>query len=161
MSLRFRQATPEDAPAILAIKQAAIQNIAGWYYTPDQIDAWTPDESALSTFEAAIESERYTVLLAEVDGDTAAYGGLNWPEKRIDAAFVDPDHERAGIGSSLIRQLESRAQMRGIQELDIVSSKNAREFYEGLGYWHFDTKKREIGETKVEFAVMHKRLQGE
>lgn len=33
------------------------------------------------------ESDRFTVLLAEFDGETAGYGVLNGPEARIDDAY--------------------------------------------------------------------------
>ena len=158
MSVRFRLASVDDAKAVLALKRAAIREIAGWYYGPEEIEAWTPGENALPVFEAAIESDRYTVLLAETDGDIAGYGVLNGREGRIDAAFVDPDHGGEGIASSLVGQLESHARMRDIEELDVVASLNAKPFYEKLGYWHFHTETRKIEGVDVDFALMHKRL---
>lgn len=158
MSVRFRLARAEDAPAVLALKRAAIEDIAGWHHTTEEVDAWRPGESALPSFEAAIESERYTVLVAETDAGLAGYGVLNAPEGRIDAAFVDPEHGGEGIASSLVGQLESHARMQGIEELDIVASLNAQAFYEKLGYWHFHTETRDIDGVDIDFALMHKRL---
>ncbi|MFT4945217.1 MAG: hypothetical protein ACI9K3_001161, partial [Halovenus sp.] len=39
---RFRQADPEDAADVLAIKQAAIESTDGTY-SDTQVDAWSPD----------------------------------------------------------------------------------------------------------------------
>ncbi len=156
--VQFRQATADDAPDVLAIKRAAIRELAGWEYDADQLDAWAPDDSALSSFEAAIDSDRFTVLLAETDGDLAGYGVLNGLESRIDAAYVHPDHSRHGIATSLVGQLEMRARMRGIHELAVVASLNATAFYESLGYRQVDTETRSIDDVDIEFAEMSKRL---
>jgi putative acetyltransferase len=161
MSVSFRVAKPEDAPAVLDLKRAAIRDLAGWHYSAEAVDAWAPSEDALPAFEGAIDSEQFTVLLAEMDGDLAGYGVLNGAGGRIDAAFVHPDYGQQGIATSLVGQLESRAEMRDIEELEIVASLNARSFYENLGYWHFGTQEREIDGVEIEFAVMHKRLNGQ
>jgi ribosomal protein S18 acetylase RimI-like enzyme len=156
--LQFRQATPDDAAAVLAVKRAAIRELTGDHYADAQVDAWAPDDDALPSFEAAIESDRFTVLLAETDGETVGYGVLNGAAGRIDAAYVHPDHARDGIATSLVGQLETRAGMRDIDELDVVASLNAVPFYESLGYWRLDTEPRDIGGVDVDFTVMRKRL---
>lgn len=155
-SLRFRQATPADADTVLAIKRAAIESIDSGEYTDEELIAWRPDEDALEDFERAIESDIFTILVAEKDDQVAAYGGLNTNEKRIDAIYVHPEYMGEGIAQSLVRQFETRAKMVGLDELKIMSSLNATGFYESLGYWHFGTKIRSINGHDVEFAVMRK-----
>lgn len=158
--VQFRQARPTDAGDIVALKRAAIAELTGDDYTDRQRSAWAPDGEARSDFEAAIGSDQFTVLLAEIDGDAVGYGVLNGPEKRIDAAYVHPDHARTGIASSLVEQLEMRAQMQDIDELDVVSSLNATAFYESLGYWRLGSKTRTIDGVDMEFAIMRKHLDG-
>jgi len=92
------------------------------------------------------------------DDEEVGYGVLNIPDERIDAIYVHPDHSRQGIASSLVAQLESRARMHGTDELKIVSSLNAKSFYERLDYWELDKKVRAIDGVEVEFAIMHKQL---
>jgi GNAT superfamily N-acetyltransferase len=156
--LQFRLATPPDADSILALKRAAIRELADTEYTDAQLEAWAPDDDALEVFEAAIESDRFTVLLANVDAELAGYGVLNGPAARIDAAYVHPEYARGGIATSLVRQLEMRARMRDIDELEIVASLNARPFYESLGYWTVGTKTRSVGGADIDFLVMCKHL---
>jgi GNAT superfamily N-acetyltransferase len=157
--LHFRLAESGDAVSVLAIKRAAIRNLAGVTYTDGQIDAWAPNEDALGVFEAAIDHEQFTVLLAVAADGVAGYGVLNGPDERIDAVFIHPEHARAGIATSLVGQLEARARMRGIEKLTVVASLNATDFYASLGYWCFETLTRSIDGVDVEFAVMRKRLQ--
>jgi putative acetyltransferase len=147
-----------DADAILAVKREAISALAGTQYTDEQLAAWAPDDDALSDFESAVESDQFTVLLAEVRDEIAGYGVLNGPEARIDAVYVRPEYARRGIASSLVGQLEMRARMQGIEELSIVASLNARPFYESLGYRSVGTKTRRIDGVDIEFAVMRRRL---
>ena len=159
-AVQFRQATPGDAAAVLAVKRAAIREVAGFHYSDEQIAAWAPDEDGLADFERAIDSDRFTVLLAEADGETAGYGVLNADAGRIEAAYVHPDHGGEGIGSSLVGQLETRAEMRDVDRLDVVAALNATGFYESLGYWHLDTEVRAIDGVDVEFAIMARHLDG-
>lgn len=156
--IRFRPARPADAPTILAIKQAAIGGIDSQVYTGEQIEAWKPDDEAVDDFRRAIHSERFEILIAETDETAAGYGVLNTDRDQIDAVFVHPDHAGEGIASSLVRQFESRARVRGAPELKIVSSLNARSFYTSLEYWDFGRKTRDIDGVEVEFAIMRKVL---
>ncbi|MHB9288134.1 N-acetyltransferase family protein [Halobacteriales archaeon Cl-PHB] len=160
--VRFRQAAPGDAAGVLTVKRAAIRELAGWHYDADQIDAWAPDDDALPAFETALESDRYVVLLAERPGGTTlGYGVLNVPADRIDAAFVHPDHTGDGIATSLVGQLETTARLSDVTELSLVASRNARKFYESLGYVTVDDVTREIAGVPVEFAVMRRSLEDE
>ncbi|ERH08421.1 MAG: acetyltransferase (GNAT) family [halophilic archaeon J07HX64] len=156
--LRFRQAESEDAPDVLAIKQAAIEATAD-SYNQEQIQAWRPTDEALPTFKQATVNNRFVVLLAETDSGPAGYGVLNIDEARIDAVFVDPEHSRERLGSSLVSQLETRGQMVGLSELTVVSSLNAQPFYESLGYESFESRTRTIDGTDLEFVAVPKTIE--
>ncbi|MFW5974072.1 MAG: GNAT family N-acetyltransferase [Natrialbaceae archaeon] len=151
--LRIRSAAPEDAAVVLELKRAAIDGIEAGVYTDRQLSAWRPGDGALSDFRRAIASERFEILLAERD-DPVGYGVLNGNERRVDAVFVHPERHGEGIGSSLVRQFESRARVEGIAELSLLSSLNAVGFYESLGYWETGRKLRTIGGVEIEFALM-------
>ncbi len=153
----FRQAKPWDGKAILRIKQAAIDNIDEGY-NATQLAAWRPEECALTEFKRAIRSDCFDVLVAERETDLIAYGVLQRPEGRIDAIFVHPDATGQGIGRSLVRQFESRAQMHGTTELALVSSLNALSFYESLGYEVRERTTREIAGVELAFVIVNKEL---
>jgi len=158
VGVQFGEATVEDAETLLAIKRAAIGGIDADVYDPEQLGAWQPDPEGVSDFERAIDSDVFDVVLARVDGTDVAYGVLNADSARIDALFVRPAHSGVGIATSLVGQLESRARMHGIDRLEIVSSLNAKSFYEQLDYWHFDTTTRTIDGVELPFAIMCKHL---
>jgi putative acetyltransferase len=154
--VRFRHAQPADAERLLTIKQDAIDAIDSEVYSEEQLSAWQPDDGAVEDFRRTIESGQFEVLLSGRAETTVAYGSLNAPEKRIDAIFVHPEYSGEGIATSLVKQFESRARMGGVPELKIVSSLNARSFYESLGYWDFGRTTQDIGGAELEFAIMRK-----
>lgn len=156
-SVRFRQAEQSDAQELWWTKHAAIDNIDIDEYTDDQLRAWKPDGEAVTDFARAIESDTFDILVAE-RAEIVGYGVLNVEERRIDAVFVHPDSMGEGIATSLVKQLETRAQMRSISALTIVSSLNAKPFYESLGYSQRGEKTRTIDGVDIEFAVMRKAL---
>jgi putative acetyltransferase len=158
VAVRFREADVSDAQTLWWTKQAAIDEIETDEYTEAELRAWKPDGEAVADFERAIESGTFTILIAEVDSETAGYGVLNHQDGRIDAVFVHPDHGGQGIATSLVRQLETRAQMHGISGLTIVSSLNALSFYESLGYRKSGHKTRTIDSETMEFAIVEKGL---
>lgn len=151
--LRIRNADPDDAAAVLDLKRAAIDGIEGGVYSDRQLSAWRPGDGALSDFRRAIESERFEIIIAE-RGEPVGYGVLNGRTHRIDAVFVHPANRGEGVGSSLVRQFESRARVDGISELSLLSSLNAVGFYESLGYWETGRKLRTISGVEIEFALM-------
>lgn len=158
--LRFREATADDAAAVLSIKRAAIRDIAGWTYDPEQIDAWAPDSDALPDFEAALSHERFSSVVAELEPTAAVvgYGVLDTADETIVAAYVHPDHTGEGIATSLLGQLEMRARMAGLDSVELAAAKNAASFYESLGYDHTGVEPLPIGDVDVEFAIMEKHL---
>jgi len=156
---RFRRADPSDAEAVLRIKQAAIDDIDGSAYDSQQRAAWRPDDDDLPAFERAIESGQFDIVLAEVDGEPVGYGVLNRDAERIDAIFVHPTYSREGIATSLLSQLEAHAQSYDIPELKIVSSRNAKPFYQARDYWAFGTETRTIDGVDVEFVIMRKSIE--
>lgn len=157
-SVQFREATPADAQTLWWVKHAAIDNIGSDAYSDEQLRAWKPTGEDVPDFKRAIESDTFDIVIAELDDEAAGYGVLNVDEDRIDALFVHPEHAGTGIGTSLLGQLETRAQMYDISALEIVSSLNAKPFYQSLEYWDFGTKVRSIDGSDVEFAIMRKQL---
>jgi putative acetyltransferase len=156
--IQFRQAEPEDAENVLEIKQAAIESTIETY-SEQQVEAWRPTEEALPAFEHAMASEQFVVLLVETDSRPAGYGVLNIEAARIDAVFVEPGQAGRGLGSSLVSQLETRARMLGLDELTVVSSLNARPFYESLGYEPYEDRTRRIDGTDLGFVAVRKDLE--
>lgn len=156
--IQFRPARSADADRILEIKQQSIEEIDTDYYTPVQIEAWRPTGAERSDFKRAIESNEFDILLAVRGEAVVGYGVLNTHQNRIEALFVHPEFSGNGIGTSLVRQFESRARIEGLDKLTIVSALNAKRFYESLGYWDCGRKTRTIRDFELQFALMRKQF---
>ena len=98
------------------------------------------DREALQANPDAIElpAERIAggqVLVAENDHGVVGCALLRIDGERaeIDGLFVEPDHWRGGIGSQLVDAAVHEARRAGLT-LTVVSSLEARPFYEHLGY---------------------------
>jgi GNAT superfamily N-acetyltransferase len=63
--------------------------------------------------------------------DTAlgGFGTLDLEKSEISSLFTRPEYAGAGLGSSLLRQLESVAREHGLQALTLESTVNACRFY--------------------------------
>ena len=48
--------------------------------------------------------------------------------------FVDPRHQRRGIGAALLQRVENAAELKGLQTLNVQSSLAGAQFYEAMGY---------------------------
>lgn len=85
------------------------------------------------------QAENSTITLAARNSEDQIVGGLvastsyGWLLVKI--LWVDNEHQRSGIGRSLMKQVESSALARGCHSawLD-TSSADARKFYFALGY---------------------------
>jgi putative acetyltransferase len=146
----IRRATISDAAAILSVRAASIQVLAGSHYSPIEIEAWCGSRTA-DAYHVPIEEK--IVLLDERDGEVIAFGQLDPSVATIDAIYVESSSVRRGIGRKILRALESLASERGIQALTLDASLNAIEFYRHAGYVFVNEGKHELREGVVGACV--------
>lgn len=130
----IRRATPEDAPALAALRVA-------W---GDEADA--SRDGFASTFEDWARSTDHTGFVAVEDGEVV---GMAWlallerppsPERGtrvggdVQSVYVLASHRRRGIGSTLTRAVVDEARRRGAQRVTVQSSTRAVPMYERLGF---------------------------
>lgn len=157
-AVSIRTATPADAAAIVAVKRAAINELAPAAYSPAELDAWAPDDEAIAEFRSALGADAFQVLVAEDDDRIVGYSVLNAAEEAVDALFVRPFWSRIGIATRLLAQLETSAAFAGCPTLSATVSLNAVPFYEAAGYRRVETRWRSIDGVELEFVFMRKEL---
>ncbi len=109
----IRRATPEDLAAIARIYNHAIENTTATFHTePKTLDYW------MSVLEK--QTERYPLIVAEVDGRVAGWGLIRpYGERQAyrytveNAIYVDCDYQGRGLGSALLGELVSAARELG------------------------------------------------
>ncbi len=127
-----RRALPTDIPRMIALYRDTIHRVNAQHYSPAQLAAWAPDiidEAAWQTRTAS-----YHVLLTEDDtGMLTGFAELG-DDGYIDCFFVSADHQRTGIGRTLMTHLEQIARNRGNTQLHANVSITAKPFFEHHGF---------------------------
>ena len=93
-----------------------------------------------------IHDER--TLVAVRDGRIVGFATLA-PSRgnavELDDLFVDPEHQRHGIGRALVAEITARARAVGAVRIDVTANPEAGAFYESVGFVV-------IGETATRFG---------
>jgi GNAT superfamily N-acetyltransferase len=142
-----REYADGDGPAVRRLHRRALR-AAGT--DPDDV----PGTDDLDDVESAYFDPGGAFLVAEVDGEVVAMGGLA-AEAHTDYATladgegellriaVDPDHQREGYGDAIVGGLEDAARDRGLDRLVLWTARRQRaatEFYPARGYEQVDTR---------------------
>jgi len=133
-------ASPEDAPALKALLEAAYRGDSarrGWNHEADILD---DERIAPGELEALLANPAVTILTAR-DGD-ALVGCVAVTVKDSVLAYlgmlcVAPDLQSAGLGGRLLEAAEGHARARGIaaMEMTVIDSRAALiAWYERRGY---------------------------
>jgi putative acetyltransferase len=138
MVRRLRHA---DIPAVIEIFRASVRISARRDYTQDQVMAWAPDH-----IDPAAWAKRYDTRQAWVaELGSAPSGSLEAGSRivgfielegpsHLDMMYVHPAHQRKGVASALLSELESAASELGAQRLHAEASLTARPFFERRGF---------------------------
>jgi len=127
--IRVRRFEIKDLEAVKALIERTINVCYGDYYLKEVIDFFGMfhwDGNILKTAQDGF------VAVAEVNGKIAATGSLM--DDFILRVFVDPRHQKKGLGRMIMDELERQAAARGVKVLQLRSLASSRKFYETLGY---------------------------
>jgi putative acetyltransferase len=117
----IRRATPADGPAVSAVFVRARDEMT---YLPRIVDEHRP-------LLGAWFIDRDEIWLDEQAGAVTGFVGLN--ADTLTHLYVDPDHQRRGIGASLLEHAKSRRTERlGLWVFQ--KNEGARRFYERHGF---------------------------
>jgi putative acetyltransferase len=133
--ITIRAATIADSPGILEAHYSAVHTTAAADYPPEVRNAWsTPvtPERIDQYLEHALSKQ--TTVVAELDGSIAGFGAIVGADNELRAVYVAAAYGRRGVGSALLRELESIAKEQGCRELHLDSSLTAAPFYLHHGY---------------------------
>jgi putative acetyltransferase len=131
MGFALRSLRHADIPAVIEIFRAAVRLTARRDYTHEQVVAWAPDEIDVAAWAKRYDTRQAWV--AEASSEIAGFIELEG-ESHLDMLYVHPAHQRGGMASALLRQLESAARERGAQRLHAEASITARPFFERRGF---------------------------
>ena len=126
-----RRAGLADLHELWDLRTRAIRATCAAHYPAEIIDTWCaapPPDKLPGLLEAGC------ALVEEEDGNMLGYAILDLETGELDAAFVDPAHQRRGIARRLLAALDAMAIQHGLRRLFLSSSLNAVPVYERAGY---------------------------
>ena len=129
--IALRPYLPADAPLLIAIFRAAIEELTGDEYDEDQRAAWAASADDEEAFAHRL-AEALTIV-AVLEGQPVGFASLR-DNREIDMLYVHPDAAGMGAATALIDALEKLAGARGAQELSGEISDTARGFFERRGF---------------------------
>ncbi len=104
-------------------------------------------KAARDGYIVVVETQGKIVGTGSVIGDT------------ILRVFIDPGHQKQGLGRVIMNELEKRAAANGVKILQLRALANARKFYESLGYLTVDRGLVEVDNGRhLEYYQMEKKL---
>lgn len=150
MEYRVRPATRNDAAAISRVVLAALRESNSQDYPPDVI---AQVERSFTPEVVTAQLAKRRVFVALLGDNIVGTAGLDGDVVR--SVFVDPAHQKGGIGRHLMDVIHATAAHAGIGAVRVPSSITAEKFYAALGY----QKIRDEFHGAERTIVMEKRLQ--
>lgn len=136
--MQLRKAVRNDAPAMWAVRTAAIRGIGREYYSQEDMIKWSPEQMPASFPEMI---EKFEWLVIEADGDIVATGALDTEKQSIEAIFVKPKHQGKGFAKQILDRLEDLAKARDFKKVTLESTLSAEVFYNKSGYRSLEKSK--------------------
>ena len=128
MEITFRHYRDSDLPEISALFFNTVHTVCAKDYTKEQLSAWAPDFTPYYSWQKSFEGR--TVILACCGEKILGFGDIA-PNGYLDRFYIHRDFQGRGIGSKLLRRLESTVPD---QDLTLYASITARPFFEKMGY---------------------------
>lgn len=141
--------------ALFDIYYSAIHLIACRDYTEEQVNAWAPANLDHDLWVNRIRG--INPFVAEIEGRPVGYADVQ-VSGYIDHFFVSGRHPRQGIGSALMKFIESEAAHMGVAELTSDVSRTAQPFFENFGFVLIESRVPVIRGVEVPNALMRKTM---
>ncbi len=138
--LRFRPGGPADRESLIALQWRASLGNAGHrdrlLANPDAIDIPPEQLTAGQTVVATINGADVGFAVVLDRG-----GGV----AELDGLFVEPDHQRRGIGRRLVLEAARLARGAGARRIMVIAGLEAVEFYAAVGFRPAGTARTRFG----------------
>ena len=149
ISISVRQATPEDAEAMLQIQRDCIEKTFSTFYPQSILKMWSSLLN-INSYIAKTQTTGWTFVAVtheESNEQVVGYGYLNTnaehppliPKQykcdlQVESLYISVDHHRQGIGKTLMEEMESKAAKEGCTRIGVLAAMPAVSFYDRVGY---------------------------
>lgn len=142
--------TPQDVDAVAALARVVWQATYPPLIPQAQIDAMLADRYAAGRIRAQLDDPNHAWRVARQGASLTgfAHAMRDGADSKLDKLYVHPDHQRQGIGATLLRAVCDWARAHGARRLRLqVNRGNARAIraYEKYGFCIIDSRVFAIG----------------
>lgn len=128
----IRLYTESDAPLLAAIYFNTIHKINAKDYSPEQLNAWAPNNS-LEPEGWIRKWQKLPPIIAVINDKIVGFAEFEH-NGHIDCFYCHHEHQGCGVGSELMREIESRAEKNKINKIFAEVSITAKPFFEAKGF---------------------------
>ncbi len=157
-ALIVRPYTSQDAAALAHIYRDAVLGTGAGAYDARQVEVWAGFVDDLDTFAHTLTAGH--TLLAEVDGEPAAFGQL-YSIDHIALLYTASRHARRGLAGAIYARLERIAVTAGVRRLSVDASRIARGLFIKVGFRVLAAEHVERQGVVFERFRMEKRLRND
>ncbi|WP_128254394.1 GNAT family N-acetyltransferase [Falsirhodobacter deserti] len=126
----IRDATHDDADALLAVHQAAIGTLGREAYTEGECESWAFGLTSSGYVNSMDAGETF---VAAICADTLA-AFCSYMDNEIAGLFVHPQWSRQRVASKLLSTAEGRMRQSGVKKIILDAAASAVPFYQAAGY---------------------------
>ena len=123
-------------------------------YTEVQLNAWATGSIDLTAWDRSFSE--HNTLVAIHDGVIVGFGDMDGGY--LDRLYVHRDHQRQGIATAIVSELEAQATASGISVFTTHASITAKPFFEKRGYVSVSERKVIRSGMELTNYAMEKRL---
>jgi len=153
--IELRAFRPGDEPALRAVFESAIHEVAIRDYSQRQVDAWAPRPCDVDAWARRMQG--IAPFVALLDGRIAGYADLQ-ASGDIDHFFVAAAAGGQGVGGALMRRILARAGELGLDELTSHVSITAQPFFARFGFEVVEHRVFDVRGVEMRNVAMRKRL---
>ena len=135
----IRKYTPGDCAVLARLFYDTVHTVNAADYTEEQLNAWATGIVDLEAWNNSFLS--HNTLVAEENGEIVGFADMDH-NGYLDRLYVHKDHQRRGIATALVKELELLAQKAGVSRFETYASITAKPFFEKQGY-------KAVAENKV------------
>ena len=156
MKVTVRKFSGEDTASLVSLFHETVHSINSKDYPQEQLDAWAPALPDLKKWRARFKTSK--TLVAEFEGKIVGFGNLENELSTVGLLYVHKDHQRQGVATILLKQLEKKLRESDAKTATAEVSITARPFFERRGY-HLVRENRKMlnGKEFLNF-IMEKEL---
>src|SRR5215472_17450633 len=122
---------PGDNPVLAQLFAETVRAIDSSDYSPQQLNAWADCPVDIERWCLALDGR--VVFVAEHGSEIVGFATFE-PNGHIQHLYVHHCFQRKGVGSALLRQIETQATSLGLKRVFAEVSVTARPFFEHAGF---------------------------